>query len=176
ADWDHQDGLQRKPRRCHRAAVPAVVVCALRAARAWSSRTARAAAASAVPAAVRGICQPGMPPWTVTWTGARVPLAPPRCGGGGGGAAEMWGGGRRGRGGGGGGGGQRQQGAGRCRQGGPDAVEAVHDVLRVSEQWSVLVSGSGGCREDWAGLGHARPVPAVASRGFAWAGMPGRSA
>jgi hypothetical protein len=43
-----------------------VVACALRAALARSSRMAAARAAPA--AAIRAICQPGMPPTTMVWT------------------------------------------------------------------------------------------------------------
>jgi hypothetical protein len=58
-----------------------VLARALRATRARSRSTARAAATRAAPTAIRAICQPCMPPPVVIYTGAVV--APPCSSGGG---------------------------------------------------------------------------------------------
>ena len=92
------------------------------AARARSRNTATAAESSAAPAAIRAICQPGMPPATTVWMTVRA---------GGGGArtpaGRRDGHGKRGR-----RGGEREQGAGQPGHDGSetaDALDGVHDDL-----------------------------------------------
>ena len=72
-------GLLTRPARC-RCRAQAVVACILRAARARSMSTATVAAARAAAAAIRVICQPGMPPVSMTWTVVCVPAGPPSLG------------------------------------------------------------------------------------------------